>query len=120
MFEGNLSENEALEKHKVSIRTYRRWLKCPEFVAEFDFRIDASGRQGRLIVARHVPQAAKRLVQLAGDDKGETARKACLDIMSLPFSDKGKIVSQGDDNAGVKIDTDLASKLLKTLAQDSE
>ena len=118
LFGGEMSEVEVLAKHKVAMGTYRRWLECEVFVDEYDFRIESSRRQGQLIIARYVPAAAAKLVGLAGDDKGEVARKACLDVMSLPFCDNNKKVLQVDDNSGMQIDADLASRLLKSLAEE--
>ena len=120
LFGGQMDEADVLKKHNVTLSTYRRWLGYEEFVSEFNFRIESSKRQGQLIVARYVPAAAARLVELAGDDKGETSRKACLDIMSMPMvtrdNNVGEVANKAEEPVEV-IDNETASRILKTLAE---
>jgi 3-deoxy-D-manno-octulosonic-acid transferase len=84
MFAGDLDNQAILEKHRVSPKTFNRWLGDDEFMAELSRRLEWLNLQGELVVARYKSLAAARLVQLTESEKEETARKACLDIISLP------------------------------------
>lgn len=84
LFGGELDEQAVLDKHKVSRNVYNKWLADGGFYAEFDRRIDSARRQGELIITKYTSLAATKLVQLTESESQETARKACLDIISLP------------------------------------
>ena len=84
MFSGELDEQAVLAKHKVSRDVYDRWLADDSFAEQFDRRMASAHRQSELIIAKYAPLAAAKLVQLTESAKEETARKACLDIISLP------------------------------------
>ena len=84
LFSGELDEQAVLEKHKVNRNIYNRWLADDLFVSEFDLKIMSAHRQSAVLIAKYAPLAATKLVQLTGSDKEETARKACMDIISLP------------------------------------
>jgi len=64
LFLGELDEQEALDKHKVSRALYERWLADERFATEFEERIVHSYRQSRVILARYAPLAAAKLVGL--------------------------------------------------------
>jgi hypothetical protein len=83
LFEGELDERAVLDKHRVTNYIYDKWHKDESFSAEFERRMDALNRRGGLIIGRYAAMAAAKLVQLTGSKNQETARKACLDIMSL-------------------------------------
>jgi hypothetical protein len=82
LFAGELEEHAVLTKHKVSDRLYDKWLADERFSEALSWRISRAHRQSQLIVARYAPLAAAKLVQLTESDSQETARKACLDIIS--------------------------------------
>lgn len=84
LFSGELNEPEVLKKHKVSRHIYNRWQRDEVFTGEFELRLAGLRRQSELIIAGYAVLAAAKLVELTGSKEGETARKACLDIMSLP------------------------------------
>lgn len=84
LFSGQFDEQAVLEKHNVSRAVYNRWLADEQFDDEFSRRIASAHRQSELIIARYAPLAAAKLVQLTDSEKEETARRACLDIISLP------------------------------------
>jgi hypothetical protein len=126
LFNGD-DEQAVLDKHKVSRRLYNKWLADSNFTGEFDRRIDAAYRQSAVLIARYAPLAAAKLVQLTESDKEETARRACLDIISMHASRESR-----DDGRGTKDETEsaesspqselsdqTASKLLSALAEES-
>lgn len=83
LFSGELDEQAVLEKHKVGRNVYNGWLADGLFASEFDRRIMAAHRQSAALIAKYAPLAAAKLVQLTESEKVETARRACLDIISL-------------------------------------
>ena len=115
LFAGEFDEIEVMQKHGVSRRVYRKWLGQKAFSDEIDFRIESARRQSRMIIAQSAPKAADRLVSLANSGKGETARKACLDIISQQaVKDKGK---EETNDVGEAISGETAARLLKSLAE---
>lgn len=125
LFDGGLDEQAVLEKHKLSRGIYNKWQMDKFFEAEFSKRIAAAHRQGELIIAKYAPLAAAKLVQLTESDKEETARKACLDIISLPMlagKEAGRPVNTGNEDAESKpqnsISPEVAGKLLAVLAEN--
>ncbi len=126
LFAGTLSEQQILTKNGVSKNLYRKWLADAEFVSEFKNRLDWLNMQSQANIARHSGHAAAKLISLVDSDKEETARKACLDILSLVRAN-----SQKTDNKAHKTDfqpatshhsselpPETASKLLQVLANN--
>lgn len=122
LFSGELDEQSVLDKHKVSRGLYNKWLADDKFAAEFSRRIAALNRQGEFIIARYAALAAAKLVQLTESESQETARKACLDIISLPkLSAKAKRQAAEPKRSGAKeLSTGTASRLLSALADRRE
>ena len=120
LFGGQTSEEEVLKRHNVSLRVYQRWLCQKEFVEQFSFRIESARRQGQLLIAKYIPAAAAKLVELTMSEKEETSRKACLDILSMPFGDEtiAEVVETQDESLSDGLDAGLAGKLLKSLAEE--
>jgi len=83
LFSGDGDEAAALRELGIPTWRYRRWLANAAFLEEMAFRIGAARRQWQLLVARYAPAAAARLIALTTDEKPETARKACLDVLAL-------------------------------------
>jgi len=123
MFSGELDEQAVLAKHNVSRIVYDRWLADDNFTEQFEARIASAHRQSELIIARYAPLAAAKLVQLTASENQETARKACLDIISLPKVGAAK--TEGADKAGKdnekqaeRLSAETASRLLAALAEE--
>ncbi len=117
LFEEDFSEAEVLQKHNLSSYVFRKWLQDERFIAEMEFKISSSQRQSRLIIAKYAPVAAAKLVQLTESDKEETARKACLDIISVRAVDK-PVSENAEPVEAVELESGTASRLLKALAED--
>jgi hypothetical protein len=83
ILKNGISESEALAKHSISLIKFRRWLKGRLFLYELNTAIDAAVRQTNLTMAYRLPLVAKTLTGLIANQKGETIRKACLDIIEL-------------------------------------
>jgi hypothetical protein len=84
MFDGELQKQALLEKHKLSRRLFNKWLASEAFNSRLDRRMAWERRRSEFMLARHATSAAARLVGLTVSTTPETARKAYLDIISIP------------------------------------
>ncbi len=122
LFGDELDEQAVLEKHKVNRNIYNRWLADELFVSEFDSRVMSAHRQSAVLIAKYAPLAAAKLVQLTESEKEETARKACMDIISLPALLDKRMVQPGElqtteTQLPQQLTEQAASRLLAALAQ---
>ena len=124
LFAGDMNEAEVLKKHSVSNRLYSKWLRDEVFSGELRFRIESGQRQGELIIAKYVPVAAAKLVALTESGKEETARKACLDVISLPVSfgqpEREDVPEKNGLDPEAGLSPALAGKLLAALAKEEQ
>ncbi|MHC4619777.1 MAG: hypothetical protein ACYTEQ_18680 [Planctomycetota bacterium] len=125
MFAGGLDEEAILEKHAVSRRVFNRWLGEEAFRVELRRRVEWLNLQSELVIARYKALAAAKLVHLTESEKGETARKACLDIIGVGRrSDKqGKQAggkAQGGGKGHQELPPETCSRLLAVLAEDKK
>ena len=124
LFSGRLEEQEVLDKFKLSRRLYNKWLNDDAFNYQFERRINEAYRQSAVLIARYAPVAAAKLIQLTNSEKPETARKACLDIISMPVhanskKDKPLDVPQSvDAPPPVSLNPETAGRLLAVLAEE--
>ncbi|MBN2457185.1 MAG: hypothetical protein JXB29_11730 [Sedimentisphaerales bacterium] len=123
LFSGQLDEQAVLDKHKVGRNLYNKWLADEGFAECFDRRIAASYRQSEALIARYAPLAAAKLVELTASANQETARKACLDIISLPklAAKQAKVDKpiEEENVAAEQLSPETASRLLAVLADES-
>jgi len=123
LFNSELDEQAVLDKHKVRRSTYDRWLADKIFAERFKQYVNGLKRQSELLMAKYSCLAAAKLVELTASDKAETARKACLDIISVP-----KIVNSRDEQTDKapkessqqveQLSDATASRLLTALAEE--
>ena len=124
LFSGKLEEAAVLKQHKVSRSLYNKWLTDPAFTEQFDQRIAGAYRRGAFEIARYAKKAAETLLTLTGSDKGETARKACIDIITMHTSihsaDSPAVSARkgASPPESSKLSPETASKLLAVLAED--
>lgn len=121
IFLGELDEQQVLAKYKVSRSKYYKWLTDEFFAEEFDRRVAAAYRQSITFIARYATLAAAKLVQLTESENQETARKACLDIISMQgkVSDPGHKTAEPENmNTASPLSPETASKILEVLAQE--
>jgi hypothetical protein len=121
LFLGELNEQQVLDKYNVNRSRYYKWLTDEVFAEQFDRRIAASYRQSAALLARYATLAAAKLVQLTESENQETARKACLDIISMQgkTSDpRPKTEDSGSANPVSPLSPETASKILEVLAQE--
>lgn len=104
LFDPSLDTSQALAKNNISTRLYNKWLADHTFAAEFDRRIDWLNRHSDALIAKFTSLAAARLIELVNSEKPETARKACIDMLTMP--------KPRDNNANLpKTDTDTPENL---------
>ena len=124
LFAGDMNEAEVLKKHSVNNRLYNKWLCDEVFSGELRFRIESGQRQSELIIARYMPVAAAKLVALTESGKEETARKACLDVISLPVSfgqpEREDVPEKNGLDPEAGLSPALAGKLLAALAKEEQ
>jgi hypothetical protein len=122
LFAGELDEQAVLEKHRVSPRLYKKWQVDDAFIGQFERRIAAAYRQSAALIARYAPIAAAKLVQLTQCDKEETARKACLDIISMQTPllapPRPKAADPDAPEQSPTLSDHTASKILALLAEE--
>jgi hypothetical protein len=125
LFAGQLDEQEILDKYKLSRKIYNKWRNDDSFTEQFEKRIADAYRQSTVLIARYAPVAAAKLIQLTDSEKPETARKACLNIISMPVLTANKIdqpsgETQPDDTSPpASLNPETAGKLLAVLAKEN-
>jgi hypothetical protein len=122
LFSGKLDEQEILNKYNVGRKLYNEWLADEAFTECLDHRIASSYRLSAAQIARSVPKAATALLELAESGKGDVARKACLDIISMSmFANKDMQQSARSqdkvDSPAPELSEQTASRLLAALAE---
>ncbi len=123
LFATEMEERAILEKHQVKPQEYERWLANERFAGQLEQRIAAALRRGRMTLARNASNAATRLIELIRCDKGETARKACLDILGLQDDGLRSSASTGSGHSPTlpapgRLSPEVASRLLAALGED--
>ncbi|MBN1806839.1 MAG: hypothetical protein JW837_16445 [Sedimentisphaerales bacterium] len=124
LFAGRLEEQEILDKYKLGRRLYNKWRNDDAFNSRLEKRIAEAYHQSAVLIARYAPVAAAKLIQLTDSDRPETARKACLDIISMPvhiagLKDKSSDTPQPDETSpSVPLNPETAGKLLAVLAEE--
>ena len=117
LFNSELDEQGVLEKHKVRRSTYEKWLDDELFAERFSQYIHRIRQRSELLLAKYQCLAAAKLIELTTSKKPETARKACLDIISQP-----RIKAEGAEKESNKqaepISDAQASRILAVLAEE--
>jgi len=124
LFIGELDEQAILDKYRLSRKLYNQWRNDDSFTEHFEKRITDAYRQSDVLIARYAPVAAAKLIQLTESDKPETARKACLDIISMPILTASRKAQPSDEpqpadtQLPVSLNAETAGKLLAVLAKE--
>ncbi len=124
LFNGELDEQAVLDKYKVSRSLFNRWQTDDNFIEQFDRRIADVYRQSTVLIARYAPLAAAKLIELTESEKPETARRACLDIISMPMLQAGKKTQLSCESQSTETQQPppfserTASRLLAILAEE--
>ncbi len=123
LFDSDANEQDVLKTCKVESMLFNKWLTEPAFIEQFDKHIAAARRRSALHLARCAPKAASRLVSLSEKGEGETARKACLDIISgcdsPPTADQRRETKDDGRETRDDLSPETASRLLAALAAEN-
>jgi hypothetical protein len=119
MFACELDEQGILDKHKLSRREYIGWLGDENFRRELLHRMEIAMLLSEVFLAKYAVTAAVKLVQLTSCEKEETARKACLDIITLPYLAAQKTAPPAEEEP-MKFSDETASRLLALLAEEKQ
>jgi len=115
---------EVLKEHGISEAEFEDWLVERSFQKQVELRVQAAKFRTALLLAKYAPLAMAKLVGLACSEKEETARKACLDIISLASTESVKNTQRemaeqvNEDEELVNLTEEQASKILGVLAED--
>lgn len=124
LLESEDKEAVVLQKHKVSWLTYNKWLSDENFIEELDNRITTAKKRAAAHLAGNATKAIANLLRLSKLD-GETARKACLDIIALQsqaitqIEPQPKNIEQPQSPAPT-LSPETASRILAALAEENE
>lgn len=83
LFEGELKEPQILEKHNISRTLYEKWLADEDFHCHLETRMVWEYRRSEIILVRSARQAVSNLMDLTKSKQAETARKACIDVITM-------------------------------------
>jgi len=122
LFEGELKEQEILKKHKLNIKLYNKWLADEAFISHLDRQTAWEYRRSELMLARKARDAVSNLAGLTKSGQPETARKACLDIITISANrSAGSSATKADNPAppeSPNFSPETAGKLLAVLAEE--
>jgi len=125
LFNSDLDEQAVLDKNKVRRSTYERWLADELFMERFQRYVNGLKRRNELLMAKCSCLATAKLIELTASDKAETARKACLDIISQPQiaankDEQADKTQKDSDRQSEQLSAETASKILEALADEQK
>jgi len=119
------SEDKTLKRHRIEPEAFDKLLNNPKFVLQVSNRIGLSIIRTKLLIAQYAQAATAKLIHLTECDKEETARKACLDVITLATKQSDITIQKEkvsqiieDANSPTELTEDQASKMLALLAED--
>ena len=122
LFEGK-KEQEILKKHNLSRKLYEKWLADETFNRRLDRCAEWENRRSEFMLARSARDAVSKLAGLTKSQQSETARKACVDLITISANrSAGSQTTPGDNPApsseSPSLTHETASKLLAVLAKE--
>ena len=118
LFECGGDESSTLAKHNISQTQFANWLESENFTSAIAARIESARRQSQILLSKYIPVATAKLIGLCTSEKEETARKACLDILSHPPTEQATTADENDSKEPNPLSPQLTSKLLAVLAEN--
>jgi hypothetical protein len=114
LFSGEKDEQEVLSSRNVGGVTFERWFNNPRFVLEIKRRVQWS----ELMLLRNKALASKQLAKLikSKSTSGETARKACLDILKMSGVVDKSVVDADKEKPTEEMAPELAGRVLAAMA----
>jgi len=124
LFDGKLEEHLILDKHKLSRKLYDRWLADEAFNCHLEKRVELENRRSEFVLARSACQAVSNLVDLTKSGQSETARKACLDIITMQAARLAGAPETPGDNptppGSPQLSPETTGKILAVLAEQQQ
>jgi hypothetical protein len=124
LFAGQVEEQEILKKHNLSRKLYDKWLADEAFNTRLDWRIQWEYRKSAFELARNAPAVVSELMKLTKSKQPETARKACLDIITMQATRlAGTPATPGDNPTppdSPQLSPETAGKVLAVLAEQQQ
>jgi hypothetical protein len=115
-------EQEILKTHNLSRKLYEKWLADESFNRQLDRRTEWEYRRNEIILARCVREAMSNLMELTKSTQAETARKACLDIITMRANLSEGVQASNDNRKpqteSLPFSPEAAGKLLGVLAEE--
>ena len=123
LFEGRQEESEILKNHNVSRKLYDLWLADEGFNDHLDRRTEWEYRRNEILLVRSARKAVSNLLGLTESKQAETARKACIDIITMRANLLAGTSAKPVDNAtsppeSQPFSPETAGKLLAVLSEE--
>jgi hypothetical protein len=83
LFKDEPKDSQILKNHNVSRRLFDKWLADESFSRHLDKRKAWEHRRNEIILVKSATEAVANLMALTKSQQAETARKACLDIITM-------------------------------------
>ena len=122
LFEDKIEESEILKNHNLSRKLFEKWLADKGFLDHIDRRIAWEYRLGEIKMARSVTKAVTNLMKLTESGQPETARKACLDVITMQANLSAGVQASKDNTKppaeSLPFSRETAGKMLALLAEE--
>jgi len=129
LFEGK-KDAEILKKRNISRKLYDEWLADKGFNDHLNRRMVWEYRRCELMLARKAGDAASKLLELTESDQAETARKACIDVITMRANLFAGTSSSGTPDKSIDspalspesqpFSPETAGKILAVLAEENQ
>ena len=110
LFEGRIEEPDMLKNHNISRKLYDKWLTDEDFNEHLDRRMAWEYRRCEFMLAHYARVAASNLVRLTDCEKEESARKACIDIITM----RANLLAGNSSSGTTALPTDNTKLLLES------
>jgi hypothetical protein len=124
LFKDKIEESEILKNHNLNRKLFEKWLADESFLDYLNRRIAWEYRLGEILLARSVSKAVSILVKLTESSQSETARKACLDIITMRANLSAGVQASEDNPKppaeSLPFSHETAGKMLAFLAEEKK
>jgi hypothetical protein len=123
LFVSKLKDSRILKKHGVGRKLYDKWLADESFRRHLEARKAWECRHNEIILVRSAREAMSNLMDLTKSKQAETARKACLDIITMCSNlSAGSDTKPGENptpaSESLNLTPERAGKILTFLAEE--
>lgn len=123
IFEGELDEQVILQKNNLSRKQFEKWLADENFISRLDWRLSWEHRKSEFMLARYTRAAVSNLVKLTDCKTPETARKACMDILTMRSNPAVSTAATPNNNPAPALESpafspEAASKIITFMAKE--